>query len=74
MSGGRSITKWCRDLGISRGSFYGNRKRDPRSVPYTTSVGRREIITDEAHEEWREYGKQKALEKRQAPSDPPCST
>ena len=46
----RSIAQWCEDQNISVGMYY--KLRSQGRAPETLAIGRRQLITDEAHDRW----------------------
>jgi hypothetical protein len=49
--GASSVTKFCHDHQISRGTFYNLQAR--QKGPRVMKLGRRTLITDEAAADWR---------------------
>lgn len=65
--GASSVKKFCRDHGISRGTYYNMQKRG--EAPRRMKIGSRTLITDEAAADWRHEMEKVSAANWQAPGE-----
>ena len=69
--GARSVTKFCRDHNISRGTFYNLRKNG--KGPRIMKVGNRTLVSDEAVADWRRMTEEESAETRETGLSSPAA-